>query len=382
MLLIAVHVVKNEIKEAVEKFEEICQKHRATPWKNELACKLIQAEDALNLQKITDLSTEIHGEVNSLYDLVFSFIECGRIRQARKILETPGLRTRTYNRFGTVCERYAEEGKPVILEGLVEATKDLNHIDRSEIYYNLLQTYIKDKSVDKCLELWTKMQEEDITASDALLIKLANFLKSENAEVPFVVPEAEKEKAQPKKKADQPKQKTEQQQKVKAEQPKPKVIARPATNEPLSMFKNDVKARNDAGIEAFISNPDNLSLFGSMTTLEKSKVIEAFVKNGRLNDANKFVFEMLNEKVHPRLNIFRFYLNKLATSGDTDTMEQIGNLIDSELKKELSFDNRYCHSFVTQGKVGDYLKRLENNIDNAKTPEEIQKAGEIFPRGE
>ena len=117
-----------------------------------------------------------------------------------------------------------------------------------------------------------------------------------------------------------------------------------------------------------------------MTTLEKSKVIEALAKNGRLNDANKLVFEMLNEKVYPRLNIFRFYLNKLATSGDTETMEQIGNLIDSELKKELSFDNRYCHSFVTQGKVSDYLKRLENNIENAKTPEEIQKAGEIFPR--
>ncbi|KAL7040341.1 hypothetical protein ACKWTF_000363 [Chironomus riparius] len=384
--LIKVHIVKNEIKEAVEKFEEICQKHRATPWKNELACKLIQAEDALSLQKITDLSTEIHGEVNSLYDLVFSFIECGRIRQARKILETPGLRTRTYNRFGTVCERYAEEGKPVILEGLVEATKDLNHIDRSEIYYNLLQTYIKDKSVDKSLELWTKMQEEDITASDALMTKLADFLKSENAEVPFVVPQTEN--AQPKKKAEQSKQKTEQPQKPKAEQPKvrteqskPKVSPKPALSEPVAQFKNDVKARNDAGIEAFISNTDNLSLFGSMTTLEKSKVIEALAKNGRLNDANKLVFEMLNEKIYPRLNIFRFYLNKLATSGDTETMEQIGNLIDSELKKELSFDNRYCHSFVTQGKVGDYLKRLENNIENAKTPEDIQKAGEIFPRG-
>lgn len=50
-------------------------------------CKLIQVEDATNLQRLTDLSTQIHGEVNSLYDLVLAFVECGRIRQARKILE-------------------------------------------------------------------------------------------------------------------------------------------------------------------------------------------------------------------------------------------------------------------------------------------------------
>jgi leucine-rich PPR motif-containing protein len=78
---------RNDLAGAMEQFEWCCQKYRATPWKNELACKMIQAEDAVSLQKLTDLSTQIHGEVNSLYDLVFAFVECGRIRQARKILE-------------------------------------------------------------------------------------------------------------------------------------------------------------------------------------------------------------------------------------------------------------------------------------------------------
>lgn len=78
---------RNDIKSALEMFEECCTLYRATPWKNELACKLIQSEDAASLQKLTDLSSQVHGEVNSLYDLVLSFIECGRMRQARKILE-------------------------------------------------------------------------------------------------------------------------------------------------------------------------------------------------------------------------------------------------------------------------------------------------------
>lgn len=63
------------------------KEHSCTPWKNELAVRLIQADNPEQLQKLTDLSTEVHGESNSLYDLVFAFVECGRIRAARKILE-------------------------------------------------------------------------------------------------------------------------------------------------------------------------------------------------------------------------------------------------------------------------------------------------------
>lgn len=48
---------------------------------------LIEKEDAVRLQRIMDLSTEVHGEINSLYDLVFAFLDCGRSRQAKKILE-------------------------------------------------------------------------------------------------------------------------------------------------------------------------------------------------------------------------------------------------------------------------------------------------------
>lgn len=80
------------------------EKYKMTPWKNELACKLIELEDAEQLQKLTDLSSVVHGEINSLYDLVFSFVECGRIRQARKILETPGLQHRP-QRINNACER-------------------------------------------------------------------------------------------------------------------------------------------------------------------------------------------------------------------------------------------------------------------------------------
>jgi hypothetical protein len=62
----------------VETFEYCVNQFRATPWKGELLKRFIQAEDAACLQRITDLSTSIHGEVNSLYDLMLSFLDAGK----------------------------------------------------------------------------------------------------------------------------------------------------------------------------------------------------------------------------------------------------------------------------------------------------------------
>lgn len=370
--LIKVHLVNDELKEAVDKFEQICQKHRATPWKNEIACRLIQAEDATSLQRITDLSTEIHGEVNSLYDLVFSFIECGRVRQARKILETPGLRTRPA-RINYACERFLNEGMPTALEGLIEATKDLSHIDRAEIYYSLLQNYIKEVEPEKALGLWTAMQEEDITPSDGFLFKLSNFLKSQGQEVPFHVPAT----------APKPTKAVEPQPPKEKKEPERRIL-KPARTEatPSSETHGALKTALKSGeINAVLAAQQNLATTDKITLTERSQIIEILVQNQKIQKATKLLFEMLDENVHPIPRIFRFYLNRLAASGDSEMLEKVGQRLTPEVKKLLSFDNRVCHSFIAGGKAEDYLKRLEDAIDNATTAEEIAKAGEAFPRG-
>ncbi len=68
-------------------FLECVEKYRITPYKSALVTQLIELEDAQRLQQVMDASIKVHGEMNSLYDLIFSFLECGRIRQAKKVLE-------------------------------------------------------------------------------------------------------------------------------------------------------------------------------------------------------------------------------------------------------------------------------------------------------
>ncbi|XP_069704273.1 leucine-rich PPR motif-containing protein, mitochondrial [Periplaneta americana] len=360
--LIKAHLVKNDLAGAMDQFEWCCQHYRATPWKNELACKMIQAEDAVSLQKLTDLSTQVHGEVNSLYDLVFAFVECGRIRQARKILETPGLRSRPH-RLNSACERYQQEGMVAPLEGLVEATRDLSHIDRSDIYYHLLLSYRKSKDPDKALGLWTRMQEEDVQPTDEFLLSLGNFLKMEGREVPFIMPEGGET---PPVASGERKGKKEN----RGSQENATILS------VSQKFRQALRKNNLDGALAIKQEHGDENF--SITDL--SVLIENLIKADRYGEASKIAQGMLEKNMHPLPRIFRFLLNRLANSGDVDTLTAIGNQITPEQKKMASFDNRLCHSNIISGRAKEYLRKLQEEIENAKD-HELENLTEKFPRG-
>ncbi|KAG8226771.1 hypothetical protein J437_LFUL006294 [Ladona fulva] len=371
--LIKVHLEKNDIESAMKKFEWCCETYGATPNKNQLSCKLIEIEDAVSLQKVTDLSTRIHGEVNSLYDLVFAFIECGRVRQARKILETPGLRNRP-QRMNMACRRYSEEGMVAPLEHLVEATKDLSHIDRSEIYQHLLMTYCKTNDADKALGLWTQMQDEDVQPTDEFLISLAGLLRKNNKEVPFVVPTPvaslsvsgnaiTPQKEQVQQKADS--------------------SANVATTPLLQRFRQAIRIGD---IDAALQCKARFEAEGKrMSVTEVSLLVEQLVKNDRIGEATAIVETYLSPEVrqgdkliNPR--VLRYLLNRLANLGDIDSFSNLGSFLSMEEKRLLSFDNRLCSAYIISGKSEQYLKDLEKKITSAKD-EDLDNIQDSFPRG-
>lgn len=344
--LIKVHMVRNELDEALKKFEWCVTNFKATPWKNELACKLIQEENAEKLQKLTDLSTIVHGEVNSLYDLVFAFVECGRIRQARKILETPGLQNRP-QRINTVCERYQQEGLILPLERLKDATKDLNHIDRSDIYYQLLLSYIKQEDTGKALGLWTQMQEEDLAPTDQFLNTLGHHLKSKNMEVPFVMSEGAN---------------TEHESETQV-------------SSVVSQFRQKLRMnRIDEALKIKNSTTEKLSITAS------SSLIEKLIQNNRLSEATALTLEILQNGNKPVIRIFRYLLNTLSVAGDINTLNRFTSVIPTDIKKIVSFDNKVCHAYLVAGKAVEYLEKLRERIKEADE-KELPNIESQFPRG-
>ncbi|KAJ9586127.1 hypothetical protein L9F63_020226, partial [Diploptera punctata] len=347
--LIKVHVVRNDLAAALEKFEWCCQNYRSTPWKSELTRKFIQAEDPTSLQKLTDLSIQVHGEVNCLYDLVFAFVECGRIRQAHRILETPGLRSRAH-RLNTVCERYQQEGHVEHLEGLVEATRDISHIDRLDIYQHLLLSYCKSDDPDKALGLWTRMQEENVQPSDEFLSTLGKFLIKKGRDVPFVLPEIDSSSQDVEKDVPTATHRLRQ------------ALRQNNLDQALELRKGCIEAGED------------------LTVTDVSTLIENLVKAERYREASALVRETLDRGLYPLPKVLRFFLNRLATAGDVDTITLVGNQLSNVMKKNISYDNRLCHANAVAGKSSEYLKKLTDEIDSADESG-LRDLADKFPRG-
>jgi hypothetical protein len=72
---------------------------------------------------------------------------------------------------------------------------------------------------------------------------------------------------------------------------------------------------------------------------------------------------MLQRDTYPMPKIFRFLLNRLASTGSVELMNAIGSYLTTTVKKEVSFDNRLCNAYLAAGRGGEYLDALEKEVD-------------------
>lgn len=55
--------------------------------------------------------------------------------------------------------------------------------------YNMFPPLARQREPDKCLQVWTSMQEEGVVPKDRTLRYLANILRSYDKPIPFEVPQ-------------------------------------------------------------------------------------------------------------------------------------------------------------------------------------------------
>ncbi|XP_050423237.1 leucine-rich PPR motif-containing protein, mitochondrial-like [Adelges cooleyi] len=329
--LIKVHLINQNLKEALEKFEWCCKTYRCTPMKNELSMKFIEAEDASSLQTLTDLSTTIHGEINSLYDLMLSFLECGRLKQARKILETPGLKARQ-DRLNVACAKYGADNSEELLNRLLEVTKDIHQFNRSKIYNELLELHSKNNKVEEAMSLWTQMQEEDIQPSDTFMWSLSELLKKNGCEVPFAV--------------NKPKEK---------QQSSDNIIQKDLFNLLDSYLdKNDIT--NAIKIRRKILSK-NLPLHNS----KESKIIELLTRENKLSEAIEIAKEMLVNDRQISKNVLRFLVSKLSEAGEVASLEFLKEKVPKNLSSYLSLNQ---HSWKAHQKSGNIKEMFTSFVQN------------------
>lgn len=304
--LIRAYMNKDDLDAALTEFERIVKEFRVTPGKNELFKKFLIADNASAMQKILDLSTSVHGEVNTLYDLALCFIEMQQPKQAKKVLETPGLRAQM-GRLETICQRLLNSGHISELEQFVSLTKSLFGIDRDRMYQFLLQGY--DNDGEKALEVWSTMQEEDVQPSAQTLNLIAQILIKQGLPVPFEVPAGS--------------------------QLVSRRLETPHINRTVSRTRDIITS--------------------------KTSIISKLLIEKNIEEAKSVLVEMLDSGLHPTFMILRSCLSEISRTGDTLFMANIKNKLDAEVRKRVFFNTFSSIALVSSGGVEDFLDQLDKD---------------------
>uniref|UniRef100_A0A8C1VVK5 Leucine rich pentatricopeptide repeat containing n=1 Tax=Cyprinus carpio TaxID=7962 RepID=A0A8C1VVK5_CYPCA len=187
--LISCYLESGNYAGAFDATVEVHKQYNQLPKIHDLICGLVEKGDAELLQKVMEFLSQERGEMMMLYDLYFAFLQTGRYKEARKIIETPGLRARP-TRLQWFAEKCIAAQQMESLENMVDMTVKLFECDRDDMYHYLLRLCKETNDWQKAEATWMKMQEENLAPRERTLRLLADILKNNDKEVPFEVPEA------------------------------------------------------------------------------------------------------------------------------------------------------------------------------------------------
>ncbi|XP_064014468.1 leucine-rich PPR motif-containing protein, mitochondrial isoform X1 [Pogoniulus pusillus] len=190
--LITVHLEKDDMPAALEALIDCYKKYGKVLQLHNVYCRLIEKGDADLLQKVSDFISREYGDMMALYDLFFAFLQTGKYKEARKVIETPGLRAHS-GRLQWFARRCISNNQMDTLEHLVELTQNLFECDRDEMYYYMLQLCENNGDWQKAEAVWTKIQEENVVPREKTLILLADILQQNGQAVPFEIPKDKRE---------------------------------------------------------------------------------------------------------------------------------------------------------------------------------------------
>uniref|UniRef100_A0A8C0LR47 Leucine rich pentatricopeptide repeat containing n=1 Tax=Canis lupus dingo TaxID=286419 RepID=A0A8C0LR47_CANLU len=186
--LVTLYLEKDDIGAALDITIDCYEKYKVLPRIHDILCKLIEKGETDLIQKAMNFVSQEQGEMTMLYDLFFAFLQTGNYKEAKKIIETPGIRARS-TRLQWFCDKCISTNQVEVLEKLVELTQKLFECDRDQLYYSLLKLYKINGDWQRADGVWNKMQEENIIPRAKTLRLLAEILRNSNQEVPFDVPE-------------------------------------------------------------------------------------------------------------------------------------------------------------------------------------------------
>ncbi|KAM7408434.1 hypothetical protein PAMA_002251 [Pampus argenteus] len=182
--MIKAYLNSNDLSGALEAAMDCQKRYSQLPQIHNIIVALVEKGQTELLQKAMDIMSQERGEMSMLYDLFFAFLETGRYNEARKIIETPGLRAKP-GRLQWYAEQCIYKKQLETMEQMVDMTTKLFGCDRDEMYFYILRICKETNNWQKAEAVWTKMEEENFIPRERTHRLLGEILKDN---VPFEMP--------------------------------------------------------------------------------------------------------------------------------------------------------------------------------------------------
>ncbi|XP_072023919.1 leucine-rich PPR motif-containing protein, mitochondrial-like isoform X2 [Amphiura filiformis] len=187
-LLQNAYINSNDLRGAINSMAEVHKQFKISPDTHRLLCMLVESGDKSLLQECLHSVTEIHGGVNMIHSLAFAFLECKKYDEAEKLFKAPGIAAKM-DRITWFVDRCLAQDNVEQVRKLIELSSDVYGMDKETVCYYQMRLYAeKENNVDKCLQLYTQLEEEDVPLRARTLRYLASVLRSRGLRVPFAVP--------------------------------------------------------------------------------------------------------------------------------------------------------------------------------------------------
>ncbi|KAM4693882.1 leucine-rich PPR motif-containing protein, mitochondrial isoform 2-T2 [Discoglossus pictus] len=395
--LITLYLEKNDIPTALETLFSCSKKYNCMPRLHDILCKLVEKGDTELLQKAMDHVSQERGEMAMLYDLLFAFLQSGKYKEARKIIETPGLRARP-GRLQWFAEKCIAGNQMEALENLVEMSQKLFECDRDEMYFHLLKLCKETNDWKKADSVWNKIQEENVIPRERTLRLLAEIFKRNGQEVPFEVPETwYNDAADSKVHLPSSPIETSFQRKVLALSKKSKA------KEAYDVFLDAEKSKTAMSSAAYSSLIKVLLAEGLLREANNVKIsAETHIKGFTLNDAANSLLiitqvrrdylkdalaslkAMLEgDKVPTQLAVTRL-VQALAMKGDVESIETVEKMmqnIGSSIRlSQMLFINNKVLAHLKNGKIEEAVEFIEPMFTSADQTSQITSISYVFRR--
>ncbi|XP_055636909.1 leucine-rich PPR motif-containing protein, mitochondrial [Toxorhynchites rutilus septentrionalis] len=189
------YLLKNQTRNAIAEFKKIATEKQRTPLQLEIFTLLVRLTNSNDAQippgeakallgEIIQVTSKIHGPVNTNNTLIVALADAGTDAQLRRILINPETRV-NHSYILTQCEFLVNSGKLDVVLRLAKSSRGLANVREADFLGVIVKQYIRDNNCEAAVELFNRLQAEDeLKITGELARKLIDLLEINNYEVP------------------------------------------------------------------------------------------------------------------------------------------------------------------------------------------------------